>query len=293
VNIHELIGEPIPEFLRGRVLAFFDAVTYPLLTGALVWVASRFSRAKFLVHYSLRARLLIMVAGLAILSGTGWALNVSPTVLLCVSFIAFALLVCRVMRDLTAVGITNAFETTKDGVSAADTLKQVKRDLVFLGIGAKKLTDAPEFDAMVERCQKGGGRLRFLLSDPENAALKEMARRNGRNDLSYQSRVRDSIREIFTRAGSKVNLEVRLYHFDREIALPHFRLMFIDDRLCVFSQLVWTAGEGLDNPQLVLRRDEKSAGSSLYQGYRDYFEALWNLDTTVQVTPKLIEGWPA
>src|SRR3546814_15428507 len=103
--------------------------------------------------------------------------------------------------------------------------------------------------------------------------------------LSYRSRVKESIREIFKRATEAgVDFEVRLYHLNQEIALPHFRLMFIDDRLCVFSQLLWSAGEGLDNPQLVLRRNEDSAGSSLYKGYRDYFEALWELDTTAHVT---------
>src|SRR3546814_1415557 len=92
--------------------------------------------------------------------------------------------------------------------------------------------------------------------------------------LSYRSRVKESIREIFKRATEAgVDFEVRLYHLNQEIALPHFRLMFIDDRLCVFSQLLWSAGEGLDNPQLVLRRNEDSAGSSLYKGYRDYFRS--------------------
>src|SRR3546814_17571332 len=52
---------------------------------------------------------------------------------------------------LSNVGITNAFATTRQGVSAEDSLRQIKRDLVFLGIGAKKLTDSVEFDAMLAR----------------------------------------------------------------------------------------------------------------------------------------------
>ena len=54
-------------------------------------------------------------------------------------------------------------------------------------------------------------------------------------------------------------------------SLPQFRLMFMDDRLCIFSQLVWSAAEGLDNPQMILKRNRDRASSSLYQGYLEYF----------------------
>src|SRR3546814_9749019 len=84
---------------------------------------------------------------------------------------------------LSNVGITNAFATTRQGVSAEDSLRQIKRDLVFLGIGAKKLTDSVEFDAMLARCAASNGHAKFLLSSPQNPALEELARRNKRDDL--------------------------------------------------------------------------------------------------------------
>jgi hypothetical protein len=246
-----------------------------------------FDRA--LVSYSLRARLMAALTMLAALSFVGVLLKVNLVILLCFAFFAFALLLYSVLKDLSRVGITNAFETTKKGVSAAASLRQVKRELAFRGIGAKKLTESPEFDAMVRRCKDAGGNLRFLLSNPDNPALEEMAKRNGRNDLSYRSRVKESIREIFTRVTALgADFEVRLYDLKQEISLPHFRLMFIDERLCIFSQLLWSASEGLDNPQLLLRRNENSAGSSLYQGYQEYFDDLWNLDTTAKVTPEVL-----
>src|SRR3546814_17198387 len=86
---------------------------------------------------------------------------------------------------------------------------------------------------------------------------------------------------------------MRISDWSSDVCSSDLRLMFIDDRLCVFSQLLWSAGEGLDNPQLVLRRNEDSAGSSLYKGYRDYFEALWELDTTAPVTADTIADLPA
>lgn len=294
MNIHDIIGKPLPEFLRDRGFAFFDAAIYALVMAALIYLGRRFSRANFLVKYSLRARLMSAISVLAMLCLAGVLLSFNPVVLLCFAFLAFALLVFWVLKDLSRVGITNAFETTKQGVSAADSLRLVKSELDFLGIGAKKLVDSSEFDAMVRRCQSAGGGLRFLLSNPDNPALEEMARRNGRHDLAYRSRVRESIREIINRANTAgANFEVRLYNLDQEIALPHFRLMFIDKKICIFSQLFWSPSEGLDNPQLVLLRNKNSAGSSLYQGYREYFDALWNLDGTVEVTPEMMAGWPA
>jgi len=294
MNIHDIVGKPLPEFFRDRGFALFDALFAALVLGVLVYVGKKVSRARFLVNYSLRARLMVAVVFLAVLSAAGVLLKVGVVILLLFAFAGFELLVFWVLRDLSSVGITNAFATTRQGIAAEDTLRLVKRDLVFLGIGAKKLTSTDEFDAMLSRVAAAGGSLKFLLSPPQNTALEEMARRNGRDDFSYRSRVKESIREIFKRASAAgATFEVRLYNLNQEIALPHFRLLFIDDRLCVFSQLLWSAGEGLDNPQLVLRRNDDSAGSSLYKGYRDYFDTLWNLDTTVVVTPELIADWPA
>lgn len=293
MNVHDIVGKPLPEFLRDRGFALFDAVLAGFVMAVLIYVGNRVSQARFLVNYSLRARLMVAIALLAVICTAGVIFKLNAIILLIFAFLSVALLVFWVLRDLSSVGITNAFATTRQGVSADDTLRLVKRDLVFLGIGAKKLTSTDEFDAMLHRSAIAGGSLKFLLSNPGNSALEELARRNGRDDLSYRSRVKESIREIFKRAtvaGAK--FEVRLYDLNQEIALPHFRLLFIDDRLCVFSQLLWSAGEGLDNPQLVLRRNEDSAGSSLYKGYRDYFDTLWDLDTTIVVTPTLIAGWP-
>lgn len=293
MNIHDFTGKPLPDFLRDRGFALFDALFAGAVMAILIFGAKRLSRAKLLVRYSLRTKLLFCVFLLAIVCGFSVLLKVNALVLLVLTLLAFAFLVYWLLNDLSRVGIANAFETTRKGVSAADSLKLVKRDLVFLGIGAKKLTETPEFDAMLARCKTANGHVKFLLSSPGNEALEELARQNGRDDLSYRSRVKESIREIFTRAtNSGVDFEVRLYDLKQKVSLPRFRLAFIDGRLCVFSQLRWSEGEGLDNPQLILRGNGSSAESSLYKGYRDYFDDLWDLDTTVKVTQEVIDSWP-
>ena len=254
MNIHDITGKPLPEFLRDRGFALFDAVFATLLIAAFVFAMRYLSRAKILVQYSLRAKLMTGIASLAVQCGAGLLFKVNAIILLFGTFLSVLLFVHWVLNDLTRVGITNAFETTKRGVSAEDSLKQVKRELVFLGIGATKLTGSSEFDAMLRRCKSANGNLKFLLSSPDNEALEEMARQNGRNDLSYRSRVKESIREIFTRgSASGANFEVRMYNLKQQISLPHFRLAFIDEKLCIFSQLRWSEAEGLDNPQLILQ----------------------------------------
>lgn len=293
MTILDFTGKPLPDFLRDRGFALFDAIFAAVVMGVLILAVAKFSRAKWLARYSLRTKLLSSVLVLAIVCGVSVLFKVNALVLLGLTFVAFVLLVYWLLNDLSGVGIANAFETTRNGISASDSLQLVKRELIFLGIGAKKLTDTNEFDAMLARCKAAQGRVRFLLSSPENEALEALARQNGRNDLSYRSRVKESIREIFTRAAaSGVDFEVRLYSLKQKVSLPHFRLVFIDGQLCVFSQLRWSEGEGLDNPQLILRGNDSSTGSSLYKGYRDYFDDLWDLDTTVHVTQETIDSWP-
>lgn len=294
MNLQTLLGGPWSDVLRDRLLAQFDSLLAPVLLGLLLWGYRKVANATFLVRFSLRTRLTAAIAVLALLCILGAVLGAGATLLLGFAFVGFVLLVFWILRDVSRVGITNAFETTARGVSAEASMKEVKHTLAFLGIGAKKLTETAEFDAMLKRCKDAGGSLRFLLSNPENPALEEMAKQNNRNDLSYRSRVRESIREIFTRAtASGVSFEVRLYDMKQRTSLPQFRLMFIDDRLCIFSQLVWSAAEGLDNPQMILKRNRNSASSSLYQGYLEYFEDLWSLDTTMRVDAATVAMWPA
>jgi hypothetical protein len=230
MNIQTLIGEPWTDLLRDRLLAQFDSLVAPVLLCLLLWMYRRVANATFLVRFSLRTRLMAAIAVLALLCILGAVLGAGGRFLLVFAFVGFVLLVFWILKDVTRVGITNAFETTARGVSAEASMKEVKHELAFLGIGAKKLTETAEFDAMLKRCRASGGSLRFLLSNPENPALEEMAKQNNRNDLSYRSRVRESIREIFTRAAaSGAAFEVRLYDMKQRTSLPQFRLMFIDD----------------------------------------------------------------
>lgn len=294
MNNPNILGVPLGDFARDRGFALFDTLIGIIALALLAFLYRRLAKARLLIGFSLRKQLVLALALLGVLCVGGLVLGYDPRLLLVLTFAGFASLVLWLMKDLARVGVLNAFETTRHGVSASQSLKEVTHELLFLGIGARKLLESPEFDGMLTRCKKSGGSIKLLLSSPDNVALEEMAKLNNRNDLSYRSRVKESIREIFTRVRSEgVNCEIRIYDLNQKISLPQFRLMFIDSRLCVFSQLFWSDSEGLDNPQLVLRRNKDVAGRSLYQGYRDYFDVLWELDTTSVVTETLIQGWPA
>lgn len=293
MTIANALGEPVSQFFRERGYALIDTLLGALVLFILALIYRRLSKLTLLVRYSLQARLTSGVAILALCALAGVLRHTNSNVVLLFSFIGFALLVHWILRDVSRVGITNAFETTKQGVSAEASLKEVMKDMEFLGIGASKLTGCPEFDYMLQRCAAAKGHLKFLLSHPDNEELENLARQNRHHDKSYRSRVRESIREIHTRAtAANVSFEIRLYNLKQKIALPHFRLMFIDGRLCIFSQVFWSENEGLDNPQLILRSNQSSAASSLYNGYHTYFDDLWELDTTEKVDSAMLESWP-
>lgn len=192
------------------------------------------------------------------------------------------------LRNLSRVGIINSFYSTSSGIGPKKSLELVHKRLDFLGIGAKKLSDDGEFAKALERCKKSGGKIRFLLSTPGNPALAKLSERNGRDLQSYSNRVRESIREILhrkTQLGTDV-IEIKLYDLASEFALPHFRLMFIDEKLCIFSHLVWNESEGMDNPQLIIRsnRGRNAAEESLYYAYHKYFEDLWQSEESLPIT---------
>lgn len=294
MNLQDFLGEPLSHWLRDRTNAQVDMLVGLLILALLGLAYRRMGRSAFFVRYSLLARVIVGLVIIAFVATVGLLVGGNAAVVLAATFLAFGLLVFWILRDVTNVGITNAFETTKQGVSAEASLKEVKAKVEFLGIGASKLTDTPEFDEMLKRCAMAGGTLKFLLSHPDNEELEKLAKQNRRHDKSYRSRVRESIREIHTRAtAAGAQFEIRLYNLKQKIALPHFRLMFIDDRLCIFSQVFWSENEGLDNPQLILRPNQSRAASSLYSGYHSYFDDLWDLDTTEKVDIAMLDGWPA
>ena len=281
-------------FWENRTLAFADNTLFWLFSLAVLAVFARWGSRPFLPLLSLRTRItlvLLSVTGMA-LGSIAWGLN--PLIALAVWAIILLVGIQAILANLSRVGLMNAFATTRAGLTPEGSLKLVHSELAFLGIGGGKLTVSAEFAKALRRCADAGGQVRFLLSDPENPSLERLAKQNLRDDASYRGRVRESIREIIHKGGlAGVPCEVRIYRLENKLELPHFRLMFIDNSMCLFSHLVWNDAEGWDNPQLVLRKDTKKKPNSLYLGYQTYFEDLWNSTSVEAVTPEMLAAWPS
>lgn len=197
----------------------------------------------------------------------------------------------KVTDTVAKVGILNAFSSTSDGISAGESLALVQRSFDFLGVGARKLTQSPEFKSALKRCHSQSGRIRFLLTDPANEGLSDLAKKNGKNPLAYKILVQDSIREIFHSCKEeKVEFEVRLYSLSHEFALPHFRLMMVDEQKCIFSYVDWNASEGLDNPQIVLA-ESKNGQVTLFSAYKKYYEELWCSPSSRTLDSAEVDQW--
>lgn len=267
----------LSDFAQGRLNGLLNSVQWWLLTIVVPAIFSWLSPKLFVGRFSLRTRLTVgaILIGLFATLGSHY-LNITPWVAVLVT-IANIVLTQTVLDKLSAVGIMNAFPKTSSGISAENSLDRVKKSVDFLGIGAKKLTDNTEkFEAMLKRCKNANGAVRFLLSDPENSALEEIASHNERDKSIYKLRVKEGIKEVFHQAQRVgVRFEVRLYNLDQKFPLPPFRLMFVDSAFCLFSYVKWNNKEGLDNPQLVLRDGSRGNRHSLYSAFHDYYESIW------------------
>lgn len=290
---HTIFNMTVGELAEGRALAFIDAAIFAISLALYSWFAPKVGSRTFFARRSLRTRLAIGLTGLAIITTAGAFRGVGVYYLVIFTLISSLLLVRFVLSDLLSVGVLNAFATTTVGIRPEQSLRMTHKQLAFLGIGGKKLSDLPEFENAMKRIATAGGAARFLLSSPENPALEQLAVQNQKSDSSYKSRVRESIREIDHKArASGVKFEIKIYKLDHALALPHFRLMFIDDRFCIFSHLVWNSAEGMDNPQLLLRKETRRQSNSLYLGYEKYFDDIWNSPDAQTVDKALLDSWP-
>lgn len=189
-----------------------------------------------------------------------------------VSFAVVALFAWRELNQFWRLGLIGADKRVSTGVDYKRSLRLCSNSLDFLGIGASKLTqEAKEFDSAMKRCNRSHQPIRFLLCDPNNLELQEIAKQAGRDREEYRVNVRESLRVIARQRTDRArNIQVRFYK-----RLPLFRLMLIDGWLCLATHYVFGEGDGSQWPQLHIRRDPKRDKESLYYPFRRYFEELW------------------
>lgn len=178
------------------------------------------------------------------------------------------------LSRFVSVGIYGVDKTIIKGINYQNSLKLCKNSLSFLGIGASKITQEEEFESTLVDCT-GCSEIRFLLLKPTNKLLQEAAKRAGDDIQEYTNRVKKSLRKIrdIKNNRSLDNVKVRFYELDK----PLFRLMFIDNSICLFSYNVFGKGDGSQLPQMhILRHSTGNIENTFYYPFQEYFEQLWN-----------------
>ena len=222
----------------------------------------------------------LLIVALFLLAGQCIAVWLSSGILVLVVAVASIVLGWWALRGLFRVGLIDAFSRTSSGIEPAASLKLAHESIEFLGIGANKLTTDPEFEAAIRRCSSGGNgqTCRFLLTPPSNNFLETLALRNGGNATAYKDKVTESLK-IFAnlKINKKLSLDVRFYKSGEGSEFQQFRLMILNDDLCLTSWTVWDDKLGMNNPQIILRRASKVADqkATLFKAFKEHFEVMW------------------
>jgi len=197
-------------------------------------------------------------------------------VFLAVSSTFLAIAVSRDLYRFWSVGLLGADPHTRSGLDYTAALTLCRTSLAFLGVGASKLTALPQpFEDALRRCSHGHRPIRFLLCDPNNPSLSRFEKQAGAPQGDYRRRIEDSLHVLADLKNRlAMNIEVKLYD---DQTMPLFRLMFIDDMVCLASHYRFGAGDGSDLPQLHVRRASTGSpeASSFYYVFEEYFDRLW------------------
>lgn len=196
----------------------------------------------------------------------------------CVGALILGFFMRGILGGYHSLGISTAYRSTEEGLGFEQSLTMATSSIDFLGIGAAKLTERTvAFDAAMKRCASGGKTVRLLLSDPSNPLLQTLAARNDISTDRYARNVRDSLRRIARLVSdNKLDIQVRFYPSQGNKDFKTFRLMFVDNKVCIWSWAIWDTTLGRNNPQVILLN--KADGSSdclAYRAFHDHFNRLW------------------
>lgn len=185
----------------------------------------------------------------------------------------FILHLIKRRNQIRDIGIYGVDKEIKKGIDYARSLLLIKNEFKFLGIGAAKLTNQKDaLERAIKNCVQHKP-VKFLLLDPTNDILKEAARRFGRPVDEYKHNVKNSLITIADLKQKFKNIEVRFYP-----NFQIFRMMFIDDSICLLSYNLTGEGDGSQLPQIYVVKpvfENTRVANTLYYPLEKYFEDLW------------------
>lgn len=202
----------------------------------------------------------------------------SAILLLVLTSWAQGYLIYKELDQFWSIGLAGADRQTRLGIEYEKSLEMCHSSFRFLGIGAGKLIGyRSAFEKAVDRCSRPGAPIRFLLCRPDNQELKKIALSAGKDELSFRNIVVQSLGELSRQKQARAkNIEVRLYD-----EFPTFRLMFINDEICLVSHyMLGKGGDGSDAPQIhVVKRSSSLDVESIFYGFDEYFQRMWERST--------------
>ncbi len=193
---------------------------------------------------------------------------------LLISLIPIAIIVWNELNQFWKIGLVGADKEVHTGIDYVKSLSMCQNSLDFLGIGAGKLVRSQnEFELAIERCNREDRPVRLLLIKPTAPDLERIAKMARKDAQAYRKGVIESLRFIARlRNEEQRNIQVRLYK-----EFQAFRLMFINDSICLMSYYVLGKGDGSDLPQLHIVKPASARDvDSLYYGFLKYFGEIWD-----------------
>jgi hypothetical protein len=261
-------------------------IVWIVLAVVIVWLAIRVRQKLVWWYVGAGRKLAIFIAFICVMLGASAYFQFLSLQNASYTFAITTAVICAyLLYRFRRLGIIDVFTNTVNGIDYSASLRKPRHSFDFLGVGAHKLTSAPEFREMIKRCAKAGRPVRLLLSHPDNPVLRNVASRAGTDRNTYASRVRKSLKIVADLAIKEgYNIIVRFYYAESPADFQQFRLVFIDDRFCIMSYTIWDDQEGRNNPQVILNAGQSEPPStSLYYAFKDYFERVWTDGKTTDV----------
>jgi hypothetical protein len=258
-NVHDLILDVI-----GNVIF-----------GILLWVGqSIYKKTSKRNPAYRRLRLAILILGWVVIN-VGVALfgQIWPWFLV-ISLIPIAIVLWGELNQFWKIGLVGADKEVRTGIDYVSALSMCQNSLDFLGIGAGKLVqNQKEFKLAIDHCNREDRPVRLLLIDPTTPGLERIAKMAGKDPQAYRKGVIDSLRFIARlRNEEQKNIQVRLYK-----DFQAFRLMLINDSICLMSYYILGKGDGSNLPQLhIVKPSAARDVDSLYYGFSAYFGKIWD-----------------
>lgn len=193
---------------------------------------------------------------------------------LVISLIPIAIVLWGELNQFWTIGLVGADKEVHAGIDYVSALSMCQNSLDFLGIGAGKLVqNQKEFKVAIDRCNRGDRPVRLLLIHPTDPGLERIARMAGKDPQAYRNGVIASLRFIAQlRNDQQKNIQVRLYK-----DFQAFRLMLVNDSICLMSYYILGKGDGSNLPQLhIVKPSSARDVDSLYYGFSAYFGKIWD-----------------